>query len=67
VPADDFGQHGQDDHGETIVVRPGARVRHAKFGRGVVERVEGGSSPSIVARFPGYGSKRILAQFLEFE
>ncbi len=69
---DDVASHDEPEdvrtsHQEEVVVRPGTRVRHKKFGKGVVERVEGGSPPSVVARFPGYGSKRILAQFLEFE
>jgi len=47
-------------------VRPGDRVRHARFGRGVVESVEqSGSEPTVVARFPGHGTRRIRASFLE--
>ncbi|HSC87219.1 MAG TPA: UvrD-helicase domain-containing protein [Polyangiaceae bacterium] len=65
---DEHVQESYDDGGrEAIVVRPGQKVTHKKFGRGVVERVEGGSTPTIVARFPGYGPKRIVAQFLEFD
>jgi DNA helicase-2/ATP-dependent DNA helicase PcrA len=67
VDREAFDDVPQDGHGEDVIVRPGDRVRHAKFGRGVVERVEAGAAPSVVARFPGYGSKRILAQFLDFE
>src|SRR5690606_4336886 len=67
VDRDAFDDLAAEGHGEDVIVRPGDRVRHAKFGRGVVERVETGAAPSVVARFPGYGSKRILAQFLEFE
>jgi hypothetical protein len=67
VPSHDESYHQDSSHQEDIVVRPGSRVRHKKFGKGVVERVESGSPPSVVARFPGYGSKKILAQFLEFE
>ncbi len=67
VPSHDDTYHQDTSHQEDVVVRPGSRVRHKKFGKGVVERVEGGSPPSVVARFPGYGQKRILAQFLEFE
>ncbi len=55
------------DGREPIVVRPGQKVRHKKFGRGIVERVESGTTPTVVARFPGYGPKRIVAEFLEFE
>ncbi|MEZ4226024.1 MAG: UvrD-helicase domain-containing protein [Polyangiaceae bacterium] len=44
---------------------PGARVRHRRFGEGVVEEVEGGATPTVTARFPE-GVKRIRAEFLEF-
>jgi DNA helicase-2/ATP-dependent DNA helicase PcrA len=47
--------------------RPGSRVWHRQFGEGVVERVEFGIKPTIVASFPDYGTRRILAQYLEFE
>ncbi len=66
IPQDDFFQESYDET-EAVVVRPGQRVRHKKFGRGIVERVEAGAKPTVVARFPGYGPKRILAEFLEFE
>src|SRR5690606_29123434 len=63
---DDFYQESYDET-DSVIVRPGQRVRHKKFGKGVVERVEAGATPTIVARFPGYGPKRIIAEFLEFE
>jgi DNA helicase II / ATP-dependent DNA helicase PcrA len=45
--------------------RAGQVVEHARFGRGRVERVEsGGSSLAVVAKFPGFGSRKILAKFL---
>lgn len=46
-------------------IRPGDRVRHKQFGRGVVERVEHDGSVTVVARFPGYGSRRVRAEWLE--
>ena len=49
-----------------VVLRPGDRVRHRRFGQGIVESVETGGTPTVVARFPGVGSKRILAEYLEF-
>src|SRR5690606_28781854 len=42
--------------GSDVIVRPGDRVRHSKFGEGIVERVETGDTPRVVARFPGFGS-----------
>jgi DNA helicase-2/ATP-dependent DNA helicase PcrA len=46
-------------------LRPGRAVMHEKFGRGVVEAVEHGSSPVVVARFKSVGQKRIKAEFLK--
>ncbi|MFO7180936.1 MAG: UvrD-helicase domain-containing protein [Pseudomonadota bacterium] len=54
-----------DWDGPEVVLRPGATVHHATFGRGVVESVESGSSPTVVARFASVGRKRVKAQFLE--
>ncbi len=52
---------------EPIEVRPGQRVFHKKFGRGVVERLVPGDEPRIIARFAGHGPKQLLARFLQFE
>ncbi|HEX6275949.1 MAG TPA: UvrD-helicase domain-containing protein [Polyangiaceae bacterium] len=46
-------------------LRPGDRVRHRRYGRGVVERVEGGTPPIVVARFGPHGSRRIVSSYLE--
>jgi DNA helicase-2/ATP-dependent DNA helicase PcrA len=46
-------------------LRPGLAVLHQKFGRGIVESVEPGSSPVVVARFKSVGQKRIKAEFLK--
>jgi DNA helicase-2/ATP-dependent DNA helicase PcrA len=51
-----------DDEGG---LRPGDHVRHRRYGRGVVERVEGGPAPVVVARFGPHGSRRILSSYLE--
>ncbi len=48
-----------------VAVRRGARVRHKRFGEGLVERIESGSEPMIIARFPGFGVRKVLARFLE--
>lgn len=47
-----------------VEVRRGDRVTHQRFGEGVVEQVETGKEPTIVARFPGFGVRRVLARFL---
>jgi DNA helicase II / ATP-dependent DNA helicase PcrA len=45
--------------------RPGDRVTHAKYGTGVVERVDLGMEPKVVAHFATWGKRTILARFLE--
>ncbi len=55
LPADEAGQH----------LRPGARVSHKRFGRGVVEQVEPGDNPKVTARFPRFGLRQILAEYLQ--
>jgi DNA helicase-2/ATP-dependent DNA helicase PcrA len=42
----------------------GSRVRHARFGEGEVRRVEHATELMVVAFFPGWGEKKILARFL---
>ncbi len=65
VDHDAFDDIPSDEPGR--VVHPGDPVFHKRFGQGVVERVETGVKPTVVARFPGFGTRRILAQFLEFQ
>jgi DNA helicase-2/ATP-dependent DNA helicase PcrA len=43
----------------------GSRVRHARFGEGEVRRIEQGNELVVVAVFPGWGERKILARFLE--
>ena len=57
----------QGDVGDGIQVHPGSIVRHKQFGEGVVERVEFGSAPTVVAKFKDFGTRRIHAKFLEYE
>jgi len=40
-------------------------VRHARYGEGKVVRIEQGADVKVVAFFPGWGEKKILAQYLE--
>ncbi len=48
-------------------VRPGARVFHKRFGKGVVKSVEAGAPPTVVAHFPGFGPRKVRADYLSFE
>jgi DNA helicase-2/ATP-dependent DNA helicase PcrA len=46
-------------------LRRGSRVVHPRFGEGEVRRVEAAAEPMVVAFFPGWGEKKILARFLK--
>jgi len=48
--------------------RVGARVKHAKYGTGVVLRSEGaGDDAKLTVSFPGYGLKKFVAKFAALE
>ena len=56
------------DADESAGLRRGGTVRHKKFGRGkVIEVVEEGTEPKVVADFPGWGRMTVLQRFLERE
>ncbi len=64
VDRDFFGE----DHGapeSQVPLRRGARVRHERFGEGEVRRIETSGEPAVIAFFPGWGEKKILARFLK--
>ena len=48
-----------------VPLRRGARVRHDRFGEGEVLRLVSVGEPAVVAFFPGWGEKKILARFLK--
>jgi len=48
--------------------RVGAHVKHAKYGNGVVLRLEGaGEDSKLTVSFPGYGLKKFVAKFAALE
>jgi DNA helicase-2/ATP-dependent DNA helicase PcrA len=48
--------------------RLGARVRHARYGLGVVLRVEGvGEDAKLTVSFPGFGQKKFVAKYAQLE
>ncbi|HEY7546537.1 MAG TPA: 3'-5' exonuclease, partial [Blastocatellia bacterium] len=48
--------------------RIGSRVRHERYGSGVVVRVEGaGEDAKLTVNFPGYGQKKFIARFAALE
>jgi DNA helicase-2/ATP-dependent DNA helicase PcrA len=46
-------------------LRRGMQVRHPKFGVGEVREVMQGSPPRVSVRFPGWGTRKIIASYLE--
>ncbi|MBX3185786.1 MAG: UvrD-helicase domain-containing protein [Labilithrix sp.] len=55
---------GADAPAEGAALRRGSRVVHEKFGRGEVLKVVSVGEPAVVAFFPGWGEKKVLARFL---
>ncbi len=56
-----------DSDDSSGVLRPGVKVFHKRFGAGVVKSVEGGAPPTVVAHFPGFGARKLRADYLSFE
>ncbi|MGB5037554.1 MAG: hypothetical protein WBQ66_13145, partial [Blastocatellia bacterium] len=47
---------------------PGTRVKHAKYGIGLLLRREGtGDDAKLTVSFPGYGAKKFVAKFAQLE
>jgi hypothetical protein len=62
VDTDAFDDIPSDEPG--TIIRPGDAVLHKRFGRGIVQSVDFSGAPSVVARFPGYGIRRVLAEYV---
>jgi DNA helicase-2/ATP-dependent DNA helicase PcrA len=61
----DFFDDAPDDGGSEVPLRRGSRVLHKQFGEGEVRAIENIGEPRVVAYFPGWGEKKILARFLK--
>jgi DNA helicase II / ATP-dependent DNA helicase PcrA len=49
-------------------VNPGARVKHPKYGTGLVLKREGsGDDAKLTVTFPGYGQKKFVAKFAQLD
>ncbi|MEM7436498.1 MAG: 3'-5' exonuclease, partial [Myxococcota bacterium] len=59
----DYGEGSDLDGLEGL--RRGMQVRHPKFGVGEVREVVEGSPPRVSVRFPGWGTRKIIATYLE--
>ena len=49
---------------DDFLVQPGVRVRHPRWGVGIVNEVGAGSNPTVTVQFPGSRPKRIKLSFL---
>lgn len=48
--------------------RANMRVRHARYGQGLIVKVEGdGEDAKLTVNFPGYGTKKLIAKFAGLE
>jgi DNA helicase-2/ATP-dependent DNA helicase PcrA len=57
---------GREGHDLDEAPRRGQKVHHAQFGEGsVVSVTQVGHEPAIVAFFPGWGERKVLAKFLK--
>jgi DNA helicase II / ATP-dependent DNA helicase PcrA len=68
-PGDRFVDHDFfDDRPAEVTkmtLRRGARVKHDRFGEGQVLSIADVGEPAVVAFFPGWGERKILARFLK--
>jgi hypothetical protein len=65
VDRDYFSDDSDSDSGEASRgLRKGAKVRHERFGEGVVRQVLPSVDPAVVAFFPAWGEKKVLVRFL---
>jgi DNA helicase-2/ATP-dependent DNA helicase PcrA len=49
-------------------LKPGMRVRHAKYGQGLIIRREGdGENAKLTINFPGYGTKKMIEKYAGLE
>ena len=51
--------------GPAGALKRGTRVYHRRFGNGIVEECEG--PDKVVARFKGFGSKKVLLEYLTLQ
>ena len=65
-PGERFVEYEEaSEGGEGVALQRGMAVRHEKFGRGEVLKLVSIGEPAVVAFFPGWGEKKVLARFLK--
>jgi DNA helicase II / ATP-dependent DNA helicase PcrA len=66
TPGERFVEYdAADDGAEGVALRRGSKVLHDRFGRGEVKEVTMSGEPAVIAFFPGWGDKKVLARFLK--
>jgi DNA helicase II / ATP-dependent DNA helicase PcrA len=64
-PGERFVEIDPDAHPlDSVELRRGSMVFHERFGRGEVLKIVTAGEPAVVAFFPGWGEKKVLARFL---
>jgi DNA helicase II / ATP-dependent DNA helicase PcrA len=61
----EYDEAGGDNISDGVELRRGSTVVHQKFGRGEVMQIVTVGEPAVVAFFPGWGEKKVLARFLK--
>jgi DNA helicase-2/ATP-dependent DNA helicase PcrA len=65
-PTDSYIDYNEgSDLSDLEGLRRGVQVRHPKFGVGEVTEVMQGSPPRVSVHFPGWGTRKIIASYLE--
>ena len=65
-PDESYVDYGEgSDLADLEGLRRGMQVRHPKFGVGEVKEVTPGTPPRVAVRFPGWGTRKIIASYLE--
>ena len=61
----DYDEADAQDAQDGVELRRGSKVVHERFGRGEVMKLVNAGEPAVVAFFPGWGEKKVLARFLK--
>ncbi len=64
-PDESYVDYSESDLSDLQGLRRGMQVRHPKFGVGEVKEVTAGTPPRVSVRFPGWGTRKIIASYLE--
>ena len=67
-PAYQSNQSEDKSGGGSSGLKPGTRVRHAKYGQGLIVKREGdGDNTKLTINFPGYGQKKMIEKYAGLE